>query len=81
MPPQKFWRDYTFYLQSEEWQYLRKLVMQRAGGVCELCHSRRACHVHHLTYDHVFNERLYELQAVCLPCHDAIHHGKLTDSF
>jgi 5-methylcytosine-specific restriction endonuclease McrA len=77
-PERVFWRDYTLYLQSEDWQYLREIVFARARGVCEVCRQCEAQHVHHLTYTHVFNERLDELQAVCFRCHDRLHGGKLS---
>lgn len=69
----EWWRWYDKYLQSTEWRVRRDLVMARAEGVCEGCRSRPAVQVHHLTYDHVGNEFLWELAAVCKPCHDRVH--------
>jgi hypothetical protein len=69
----EWWRWYNKYLQSTEWRVRRDLVMARAEGVCEGCRSRPAVQVHHLTYDHVGNEFLWELAAVCNQCHDRAH--------
>ena len=40
--------------------------------MCEGCGVRRAAQVHHLTYEHVGDELLFELVAVCGQCHDRI---------
>lgn len=61
------------YLNSPEWKRKRAKVMQRAGGVCEGCMEARATDVHHLTYDHVGDELLFELVALCRSCHDRAH--------
>jgi 5-methylcytosine-specific restriction endonuclease McrA len=64
---------YREYLKSDEWAEKRTLVMYRAGGICEGCRSRKASVVHHLNYDHVGNELLFELVALCRGCHDRCH--------
>jgi len=48
-------------------------VFERANGLCEGCAEHTARHVHHKTYEHVCNEFLWELVAVCERCHQAIH--------
>lgn len=58
---------------NPKWRALRELVMRRAGGTCEGCGVRPAVQVHHLTYDHLGDEFLWELRAVCVPCHERIH--------
>lgn len=68
------WHDwYQDYLRSPGWRQRRDLVMGRAGGICEGCLTRPASQVHHLTYDHVGDELLFELRAVCRECHEKIH--------
>jgi hypothetical protein len=47
--------------------------MGRANNLCEGCGRRRAAQVHHLTYDHVFDEFLWELIAICDECHSRVH--------
>lgn len=69
---------YQEYLRSPEWARRRALVLQRAGGKCEGCLSRRATEVHHTTYDHVGQELLFELVALCSTCHRTIHKDKAT---
>lgn len=64
---------YAAYLEGPEWLLKRRLVMERAGGKCEGCRQLRATQVHHLTYAHVGAEFLFELVALCRPCHQKIH--------
>jgi hypothetical protein len=70
---QEWWDKYSAYLCSPKWYGRRALVLNRAGGLCEGCRERQATQVHHLTYDHVTNEFLWELVAVCDACHRRIH--------
>jgi 5-methylcytosine-specific restriction endonuclease McrA len=65
--------QYMAYLQSREWRERRRLVLQRARGFCERCRKAQATQVHHLTYEHVGNEFLKELVAVCCRCHKRFH--------
>lgn len=67
--------QYQEYLQSEDWWERRTLVMERAGGLCEGCRKVEPIDVHHLTYDHVTEELLYELVALCASCHEKAHGG------
>jgi 5-methylcytosine-specific restriction endonuclease McrA len=71
-----WWRWYDQYLKSTAWRLRRDAVMTRAGGVCEGCRTRPAAQVHHLTYDNVGNEFLWELVAVCMPCHERLHQAE-----
>jgi 5-methylcytosine-specific restriction endonuclease McrA len=64
---------YKQYLQSEAWRRRRELVLRRALGICEGCGQASATEVHHLTYDHVGNEFLWELVAICRDCHERYH--------
>jgi 5-methylcytosine-specific restriction endonuclease McrA len=65
--------QYKAYLQSREWRERRRLVLNRARGLCERCRRAQATQVHHLTYDHVGKEFLRELIAVCRNCHKRYH--------
>jgi 5-methylcytosine-specific restriction endonuclease McrA len=73
------WRQrYESYLQTDEWRERRRLVMQRAGGICEGCRQEPATEVHHLTYKHAGREFLWELVAICRRCDERYHevqHG------
>jgi len=68
-----FWDSYDDYLKSSAWKVLRERVLRRANGVCEGCGVGAACQVHHVTYEHVGCEFLFELVALCLACHERIH--------
>ena len=72
IPRARWLRLHTVYLETEQWQRLRRAVLDRSGGLCERC-GRRAREVHHLTYRHWHRERLDELQALCWPCHRRAH--------
>jgi hypothetical protein len=67
--------EYREYLQGPEWRERRNLVMARAGSRCEGCRKWAANDVHHLTYDHIMHEFLFELVALCRDCHER-WHGK-----
>ena len=69
---QQWWSTYNDYLRSPQWQSKRRKVLQRAGGVCECCLERHAAQVHHTTYQHVGNEPLWELRAICNECHESL---------
>ena len=65
--------DYDAYLKTDEWLKLRRQVLNRAGQNCEGCGVKLPTEVHHLTNDHVGNEFLFELVAVCQDCHQRLH--------
>lgn len=68
------WRaKYNQHLMSEKWMLIREKVFARSKGVCEGCRERRPTAVHHLTYDHMGDELLWELVAVCRECHERAH--------
>lgn len=71
---EEWWAKYNAYLCSPEWRARRASVLKRDGGMCQACLERQAGEVHHLTYDHVFNEPLFDLVAVCKSCHDRLTH-------
>lgn len=64
---------YSGYLQSTEWKLKRQKVLRRCRNICEGCMQARANVVHHLTYEHVGNELLFELVGLCEACHDKAH--------
>lgn len=74
-----FGRKYDAYLKSPEWQARRAKVMGRANGLCEGCLERKATQVHHQTYEHIFEEFMFELVAVCDECHARLHPEKEGD--
>ena len=70
--------QYNRYLNSLEWAGMRDIILARASGICEVCGKNKAAHVHHLTYERFGAERPEDLQAVCIPCHSAIHERDVT---
>lgn len=69
-------RFYENYLLSPQWQTLRRVVLARAGGICEHCRSAKATQIHHKTYDRLGNELPDDLLAVCDACHGALHSAE-----
>lgn len=61
--------DYHRYMASREWALKKKAIRERARGECERCH-RPMSQVHHLSYQHLGNEPLEDLQGVCKWCHE-----------
>jgi 5-methylcytosine-specific restriction endonuclease McrA len=70
-----FFDLYDKYLQSPYWLNRREKVLRRANGICEGCLTRPATMVHHLTYEHIGDELLFELRAICGRCHEKCHEG------
>jgi len=64
---------YKKYLSSDDWLKKRDKVLLRAQGICEGCRENEATVVHHTTYEHVGEEFLFELVALCYKCHARIH--------
>ena len=69
----EFFKKYDVYLESDEWKEKREKVMERANHICEGCRTTEATQVHHLSYEHVGREFLFELVAICNECHNRIH--------
>lgn len=73
------WRAvYHRYLASADWQSVRQRVLWRSRGTCEGCLEAPATEVHHQTYAHVGDELLFELVAICRPCHERLHPSSST---
>lgn len=67
------WRaNYDRVIASPEWAKRRRVVLRRDGNICQACLEERATEVHHKTYAHLGNEPLFDLVAVCRPCHESI---------
>ena len=68
-----WWDWYSEYLRSAEWAGRRAKVLARDGYRCRGCGDAPATQVHHLTYDRVGNELLFDLVSVCDRCHERCH--------
>lgn len=75
-----FRRKHDLYLEGPIWAAKRNAVLKRANFICEGCLTNKATQVHHLTYDHIFEELLFELVAICPDCHTRIHADKEADA-
>lgn len=73
---------YTAYLRSPEWKAKRlaKLRQCEWDGYgycrcpwCKMFVYQNYLHIHHLTYERVFNEPLSDLIVACAGCHAAFH--------
>ena len=70
-------KDYNEYLDSWIWKDKRDWIIEARGGKCEECGSIKSLNVHHLTYEHVCQEKSNELIVLCKKCHNKA--GKLLD--
>lgn len=68
-------KEYHEYLKSTQWQEKSRAVLQRDGYTCQACLHRRATQAHHRTYDHIYNEPLFDLVAICPTCHERLHQN------
>lgn len=68
--------EYSIYLNSEKWKEKRERVLKRDNYVCKACERNKATQVHHISYEFIYNEPLFDLVSVCKPCHDKIERIK-----
>jgi RNase P subunit RPR2 len=65
------------YYSSETWAIKRKyrlrLNEKLFNGLCEICFSAPASHIHHLTYERLHKEYIFDLAAICESCHCEQH--------
>lgn len=57
--------EYSEYLNSEAWQQKRMQRLAIAKFRCSACAKKKAVHVHHLTYERIFNEDMADLLPLC----------------
>ena len=68
-----WWDQYNRYTNSAEWSAIKYKVIRRANRICEGCGENTAWHVHHCTYKNAFAPFMFELVALCEPCHSRYH--------
>jgi 5-methylcytosine-specific restriction endonuclease McrA len=73
---QEAWDEYNQYLNSDKWKLKRKKVLERDNYLCQACLTNKAEEIHHLTYENIYDEPLYQLISVCKRCHDKIEAKK-----
>lgn len=64
--------EYGLYLLSEEWKEKRQYFIEITGGMCSRCPDKASI-LHHLTYEHVCEEPLEDLEFLCRRCHNKAH--------
>lgn len=71
-------KAYYSYLKTKKWAKIRQLVLTRDNNKCRMCERKGLLHIHHLTYEHLFNEttHLDDLVTLCDKCHSDIHGRK-----
>ena len=74
-------KKYKEYLASKEWAAKRSRVMERAANLCEGCREVNATEVHHMNYEHLFDEFLFELVALCHSCHARWHQENEAEEY
>ena len=68
---------YYAYLKSKAWADLKLDIIHLRGQKCERCGSKRSLrflHLHHLTYDRLYDELPEDLELICAGCH-SVEHG------
>jgi 5-methylcytosine-specific restriction endonuclease McrA len=64
---------YQEYLKSPEWQQKRLLVIDRQNNVCHGCMHNTIDDIHHMSYDNLGDELLFQLIGLCRDCHKKTH--------
>ena len=70
--------NYSEFLNSRYWKYVRGLVLKRDKHQCLICKSKNRLQVHHDTYKHHFDElnHLEDLLTLCYTCHKEHHYAQ-----
>lgn len=67
-------RDYPSYLRSKHWKDVKRRYYSKYGYYCKSCNWKRNLQLHHRTYKNIGNERLTDLESLCVKCH-RMEHG------
>lgn len=73
---QERWQQYSEYLTTPKWKAKRLQVLERENYLCQGCQYAKAVHVHHTTYNNLYDELLFQLVALCVDCHSRLHPEK-----
>ncbi len=74
--PQERKAEYNKYLKSAKWKSIRLYILEDRNHKCERCGSFPSLnnlHVHHKTYERIFNELPTDLELLCKDCHEKEH--------
>lgn len=64
---------YHEYLKSDAWKDKRRLVIHKQGDICQGCLNAAIDDIHHLSYDNLGDELLFQLVGLCRNCHKKTH--------
>lgn len=65
---------YHEYLKSAAWLEKREQRLKIDGHRCAMCGAKHGLQVHHLTYEHLYQENAEtELVTLCKRCHSSMH--------
>lgn len=72
--------NYTLFLNSEYWKYVRSLKLAQAHDKCQVCGCHYNLIVHHNSYEHhkSEHEHLEDLVVLCKNCHNLFHNHTKT---
>ncbi len=73
--PSRLTSRYNKYLLSDNWRRKRVKVLRRDGFRCTVCNEGNLLEIHHLSYDHVFVEKLSEVCTLCSKHHRMVHRS------
>ena len=71
----EWFEQYSIYLKSDEWLYVRSIVLNR-DHVCQVCFRATATQAHHLSYESYKKFGItfpQECVGVCECCHGKLH--------
>lgn len=65
--------DYSQYLQSDHWQWLKLTKVKQVGRACQSCRQTSNLHGHHVRYKALFDCTTEDILILCDNCHDCLH--------
>ena len=71
--------NYYEYMKSPEWKAKREERLKHDNFQCQICHTAINLVVHHVTYDRLGNEDLYDIVKLCQKCHEKVHEKDLEE--
>lgn len=69
-------QNYQEYLKSDHWQKTRNKMLEHYNHTCVICGKQERLHVHHISYDRLWQEDFDDLVVLCEDCHSWIHSLK-----
>ena len=68
------------HINPPEWFATKRRLIAKRGQKCERCNLKTPfLQLYHLTYEHVAQERDWDLMLVCRRCRDSLHEAGLVD--